>query len=445
MPLHVDPANPRWFINDSGRAVYLAGSHTWGNLRDMDTVEPPRPLDFGLFLRFLRRHGHTFFRLWAWDVPVSGQGHSETPYYRAPFPWKRTGPGLATDGKPRFDLLRLDQPYFDRVRERVAAAREMGIYVAVMLFDGYGQQFKRTPTDGFPFDGANNVNGISCGGKESQSLVDPAVTAVQETYVRKVIETVNDLDNVLYEIANEAGAYSKDWQYHVARFVKDVEGRMPFQHPVGISAMYAGGTNADLFDSPADWISPGGDGGYGWPCDPPPADGRKIVINDTDHSFYYVGLIEEGIAAWREWTWKSFTRGHGLAFMDPYLVDYAGRNIPRGPDTDRFWDPLRDAVGHAASLAAQLPLAAMVPAPALSSTRYCLADARSGSAYVVYAPQPAASFSVDLAARRGPLEARWLDTGTGQARAAGRVDGGTTARFTPPSAAHSVLVLTAPA
>ena len=31
-----------------------------------------------------------------------------------------------------------------------------------------------------------------------------AITALQEAYVRKVVDTVNDLDNVLYEISNES-------------------------------------------------------------------------------------------------------------------------------------------------------------------------------------------------------------------------------------------------
>ena len=33
-----------------------------------------------------------------------------------------------------------------------------------------------------------------------------AVTALQEAYIRKVIDTVNDLDNVLYEISNESNS-----------------------------------------------------------------------------------------------------------------------------------------------------------------------------------------------------------------------------------------------
>jgi len=39
------------------------------------------------------------------------------------------------------------------------------------------------------------------------TLTVPAVTAIQEAYIKKVIETVNDLDNVLYEIANETGEF----------------------------------------------------------------------------------------------------------------------------------------------------------------------------------------------------------------------------------------------
>ncbi len=67
---------------------------------------------------------------------------------------------------------------------------------------------------GIPFNSKNNINGIdgdSNGdgiGTEIDTLANPAVTRIQEHYVRKVIDTVNDLDNVLYEICNEAGPYS---------------------------------------------------------------------------------------------------------------------------------------------------------------------------------------------------------------------------------------------
>ena len=43
-------------------------------------------------------------------------------YHYAPQPFVRSGPGTALDGKPKFDLTRLDQAYFDRLRSRVVEA-----------------------------------------------------------------------------------------------------------------------------------------------------------------------------------------------------------------------------------------------------------------------------------------------------------------------------------
>ena len=41
-PLRVCEANPRYFTDGSGRAIYLTGSHTWNNLQDMGPTDPNR-------------------------------------------------------------------------------------------------------------------------------------------------------------------------------------------------------------------------------------------------------------------------------------------------------------------------------------------------------------------------------------------------------------------
>jgi hypothetical protein len=110
-----------------------------------------------------------------------------------------------------------NQPYFDRLRSSVVAAGERGIYVSIMLFEGYVLH-NCARADGHPFNIHNNVNGINGDsdgdgrGLESHTLEIPAIIALQEAYVRKVVDTVNDLGNVLYEIANESGNYSTNWQ-----------------------------------------------------------------------------------------------------------------------------------------------------------------------------------------------------------------------------------------
>jgi len=73
----------------------------------------------------------------------------------------------------------------------------------------------------------------------------------------KAIDTLNDLNNVLWEIGNEMHTGSVEWGYHMIRFIHDYEGGKPRQHPVGMTG--APIENEALFSSPADsvtWLNP---------------------------------------------------------------------------------------------------------------------------------------------------------------------------------------------
>jgi hypothetical protein len=428
-PLSVCPTNGRYFTDGSGKAIYLTGSHTWANFAtDQGASYPPAPFDYDAYLDFLVAHNHNFFRGWVWDLPYSVQGHNGGPFYWSPFPWQRTGPGKATDGKPKFDLSKFDQAYFDRLRARVIAARDRGIYVSIMLFQAYALQFNRNATDGYPLDGRNNINGIDAApGYAASTLEIPAVTAKQEEYVRKVIDTVNDLDNVLYEIANEAGPYARSWQYHWIDFIHRYEKIKPKQHPVGMTFQYKGGTLEELFASPADWISP--DCSQGYKEDPPAASGSKVMIVDTDHGYGWQALKKDGTRGQQAWVWKNFLRGNQTLFMDPYLAKIAGgntgRNSPVGDSPrepyfglrpDPYWETIRVAMGRARSYAEKIDLAAETPRNELSSTAYCLAN--PGKEYLVYNPGDPKSFAVSLAS--GAYEFEWFNPTTGAVAGKGR-------------------------
>jgi len=317
-PLRVNPANPRYFTDGSGKAVYLTGSHTWANLQDAGESDPPPVFNYTAYLDFMETNHHNFFRLWTWEQAKWAPWMTNNIWFN-PMPYQRPGPGTALDGKPRFDLNQFNQAYFDRLRSRVMDAGAQGIYVSVMLFDGWSIDDKGTGPGnawpGHPFNAANNINGINGDannngmGEETHTLQLPAITPLQEAYVRKVIDSVNDLDNVLYEISNESPSNSQAWQYHMINYIKSYEATKPKQHPVGMTVEYPGGNNAELFASPADWISPNDNGGY--KDAPPAADGSKVVILDTDHLWGSTGGD-------RQWMWKSFTRGYNPIFMDCY-------------------------------------------------------------------------------------------------------------------------------
>ena len=120
-PLTVHPANPRYFVDGNGQIVYLTGSHYWLNLQDGVLTDPPPAFDYSTYLDFLEAHNHNFFRLWTWEQS-KWVVEWASPYYFAPTPYSRPGPGNALDGKPKYDLTQFNQVYFDRLRERVIEA-----------------------------------------------------------------------------------------------------------------------------------------------------------------------------------------------------------------------------------------------------------------------------------------------------------------------------------
>jgi Family of unknown function (DUF6298) len=430
--LRVLKSNPRYFTDGSGRAVYLTGSHPWWNLaadapwaecRARGTLRFTYPW----YLRFLKRHGHNFIRLWRLELTRWRDcrgGFATVPLH----PWPRTGPGRALDGLPRFDLTRFDPRYFARLRARVAAARRARIYVAVMLFEGWQVQFqaKEWRWASHPFNPANNVNGVNGDvngdgvGLEVHTLANRRVTAIQEAYVRKVIDTVNTFDNVLYEIANESHVGATAWHYRMIDLVKRYERRKPKRHPVGMGYQHGDHADRALHASRADWISPYA-GGPDALANPFPTNGRKVVILDTDH---LCGMCGDAL-----FVWKSFVRGHNPIFMDPLDAE-PGRTAAR------------IAMGRTRRYSRRIDLRYAIPRIDLASTWFALA--RPGREYLVL--QPASGrFWVDLGpsprARRWAGE--WLEPASGRVvrfrsrRAAGR------SWFDPPWNGPAVLLLRA--
>jgi hypothetical protein len=162
------------------------------------------------------------------------------------------------------------------------------------------------------------------------TLARPRVTALQEEYVRKVVNTVNDLDNVIYEIANESDFSTTEWQYHMIRFIKSYESKKPKQHLVGMTSIGYGVDDLDrLLKSPADWISPNPDH-FDYKNDPPASDGAKVIILDTDHRW--------GVGGGVQWVWKSFLRGHNPIWMDPG-VQRGNSRPPTQMRCEKAWAP----------------------------------------------------------------------------------------------------------
>jgi hypothetical protein len=181
---------------------------------------------------------------------------------------------------------------------------------------------------------------------------NPEVNKLQAAYIRKVVDTLNDLDNVLYEVINEGG--EQEWNWWVIQTIHEHERTKRKQHPVGNTGHGAERIKS-MLASPADWVSPGRADGFAE--DPPAWNEKKVSLFDTDHIWGVGGNVT--------WVWKSFLRGHNPIFMDPYDGSVLG--------ADRGWEAIRTALGQTRDLAECVNLARMTPQDALASTRYCLA------------------------------------------------------------------------
>jgi Putative collagen-binding domain of a collagenase/Family of unknown function (DUF6298) len=452
-------ANHHYFKDGTGRPILLNGSQTWNTLQDWGTDGAPQPVDFDQFVKFLTTHGHNFTLLWTVEMPKFCNlpvVASDPPQFTvSPFPWERTGPGNATDGGLKFDLTKYDPQFFNRLRSRVESLNRAGVYAGVYLFTGEFLNVFRCADDGYPFTGANNVNGVDDGyaggtrGIGSVIMTAPnPITKYQDAYVDKVIDTLNDLPNVLWIVSEEAPPQSLWWNRHLIAHIRAYESTKPHLHPIGYAAPI-GVRDTVIYDSDADWvapwakISPASSCGAGKPS-------CKVNINDSDHTYF--GMWNDSPRVNRNWAWENFASGNQVLFMDPYVVDYPreDRNHCVGPykgicaAPDPRWENVRNTLGYILKVSRKLNRAEMAPHGTLSSTGFCLAQATSTEAeYLVYAPTGGV-FTVDLSAmqRSRQLAVEWFNPATGAEMKADPVSAGSTKQtFTPPFAGDAVLVL----
>jgi len=329
---------------------------------------------------------------------------------------------------------------------------QANIYAGVYLFTGEWIASFRCDggNDGYPFSGKNNVNGVDDGGRGTGSITMTGpndITRFQDAYIRKTIDILNDLPNVLWMVSEEAPKASAWWNQHLIDVVRQYEATTPMNHPIGLgvtsdnadSALYD--TNADLV-APAIRISPVSSCGSGTPS-------CKVNLNDSDHS-YFGDMWHDSEQQVRNYFWENFAGGNSVVFMDPYEVYYPreGRNLCTAPvnglcsGVDARWENTRATMGYIRSYATRMELVKMTPRPTLSSTGVALANtARVGSEVLVYSPS-GGEFSVDLSFTTRRLTAEWLNPATGAKIAAGTMPGGAEPRrFNPPFSGDAVLYL----
>ncbi len=401
-------SNWYFFSDETGEPIVLTGSPTWGRRRE-NKVWVSDGWDLGKFskyLDFLRYWNHNYIRLWMWEQ----EGTVNI--------WEKTTGG-------QFDLTKLNQAFFDRTRSFVDAAKQRGIYVGVMLFQGWSGTCPASIPDWprHPMHRDNNANGIDGDpedktfGNKVHSLENPKIVAFQEEYVRKMIDTLNGYDHILWEIGNETIESSIPWKAHMVQFIRDYERNKPKQHLI-LTGTGNGVGNDSVRETRSDTFSP---------CvvtkwasledpfigNPPIPDGalRIPIILDNDHlgnHFLRFTPLNQ-----RNWTWKSFCRGNHPIHMDCYDVFWDGEpatpNHPiEGVATNPHYDPQRKSLGDVQRYSKRLDLTNVKPVsdPSICSTTFCLMNV--GRQYLAY--QPDAHGDITLELPSGSYQIETFDT-----------------------------------
>ncbi|MFH1436813.1 MAG: hypothetical protein ABIJ56_13990 [Pseudomonadota bacterium] len=220
MTVRLDPDDPHRFIA-GGEPLFLVG--TYPSIAALTGESPDLDTYYRNFIDRLEAGGLNYFR----QVFTMGQ-----PFGEYLVPYERTGPGDAADGRPRFDLERFDEGFFEHWRRVVEYAQDAGVVVQVTIFDTWHNKEWVVEDGGAPdriwgmqydfYSGGNNVSGIDTPNVNAWTNPDNPAFGIQQDLVRRAVDTLGDLPNIVWEICNENN-YNEDWEIRLADFLTAYE------------------------------------------------------------------------------------------------------------------------------------------------------------------------------------------------------------------------------
>lgn len=403
-PLRIDPDCPHYFQQPDGRPVVLIGDYTWGTFSDVD-------YNCAALFDQLKARGLNFARVWLWwgaeqFPPPDDKLHVE--------PFLRPGPGIANDGRPKYDLTRFNSAFFRRLRDLCAAARERGLFLQLITMDAWMLKHPHLwKLHAFQRD--NNINGVDGDprntgtGTDGQegfcSLGNPTVLRFQEAYLRKVAETLQDYPNVLIEIANE-NYYCAAWERQLCEFIRRWERTQPRQHLLMPLDLLNHSSVVQKWDPRAIHTALLAKRVL-----------RQPLIFDTD---WTINPKDDEV---RQAMWTAVLSGGHFNYMDNSL-DFGAKPAPDQRAA------LHRQISHLAAFVQPLKLWEMPPDDALVRSGYAFAIA-STNRLAAYLPHGGV-VTLDLAKLTGALQASWFNPRRGSFGDPEGVDGGRAREFKAP-------------
>ncbi len=221
-PVRLHPANPHYFLFRGRPAILITGTEHYGAVLNLD-------FDYAKYLDELRAHGLNLTRTFTGAYREVAKNFNIAGNTLAPAPGRFICPWAeAPDGK--YDLTQWNPAYFSRLKDFVLQAGKRGIVVELPLFCPY---YEDSMWEVAPFNAKNNRNGVgNLKRTEALTLKNGGLLAIQDAMVRKIVDELKDLDNLIYEISNEPyfGGVTIEWQHHIADTIAAAEAGFAHKH-----------------------------------------------------------------------------------------------------------------------------------------------------------------------------------------------------------------------
>jgi hypothetical protein len=379
--LRIHPQYSHYFQTPDDKPLLLVGDYTWGTFSDVD-------FDYKTQFAALQANGLNFARVWLWwgaeqFPPPDDNLHIE--------PFLRPGPGKANDGRPKYDLSQFNPAFFERLRRVCLAARQRGLFLHLITMDAWMLKHAHLwKLHAFHRD--NNVNGVDGDpqntgkGTDGQqgfcSLGNPKALDFQKAYLRKIVDTVNESDNILIEIANE-NYYSAEWERRLCEFIREYELSKPRQHMLMPLELLNHSSVVQKWDPKIVHAALLEERRF-----------RQPLIFDTDW------IINDNDDEVRKAMWTAVLSGGHFNYMDDSL-EFRAKTV-----SDKRV-VLHRQISHLAAFVKELRLWEMQPDNALVRTGYAFTMA-SANELVAYLPEGGA-VTLDLTSFKGQLATRWFN------------------------------------
>jgi hypothetical protein len=399
------------------------------------------------YIDALSSRGINVAMIWSYiGTNAAGQISDGRIGYDAPELWPWQG---STDASS-MDLTRLNQAYFDRLKDFVSYAESKDVLVLITVHDGgpkwrFDRHPMKTSMGNGPLTSGGQYVELADYDHEMPATFNPSWNRqqknqyFQERFADKLITELEPYSNVIYEMFNEGEWYDRtNRRRHEEHFLEFFRSRTDTLLMSNSDHIFAGydphqNNNVDMISLHRhNWTGNHGRFVSGFQQSP----AKPYFMSESIPEFNGTNLSMQTI---RRSAWEVAMAGAGWVAQNDTSFGWDPHAGMAGQAANR--DQAYDQIGHVATFFNDMGVEFwdMAPEGQLASTGVCLAQ--RGEEYLIYA-RSGGTFSVDLSdAVDQPFGVQWYDPSTGEMTLEGSVLGAAEVSFTAPNTNDWVLRL----